>query len=47
MDEDNLTDAEQQTLQAIEEGMSDVKAGRTVPMDQVFQEFDEKYDIHR
>ncbi|HXY35286.1 MAG TPA: hypothetical protein VEI07_13730 [Planctomycetaceae bacterium] len=35
-----------ESVKAIEEGLADVEAGRTIPMDQVFRELDEKYDIH-
>ena len=34
------------SLKAIEEGLADVEAGRTKPMDQVFRELDEKYGVH-
>lgn len=33
------------SVKAIEEGLADVEAGRTVPMDQVFRELDEKYGV--
>jgi predicted transcriptional regulator len=36
-----------ESLKAIEEGLADAEAGRTVPMDQVFRELDEKYGVHR
>ncbi|HEV3303619.1 MAG TPA: hypothetical protein VG055_28465 [Planctomycetaceae bacterium] len=32
-----------ESVKAIEEGLADVAAGRTVPMDQAFRELDEKY----
>ena len=35
-----------QSLAAIEEGMADVEAGRTKPMEQVFRELDDKYGVH-
>ncbi len=34
------------SLNAIEEAMTDIDAGRTVPMDDVFRELDEKYGVH-
>jgi hypothetical protein len=34
------------SLKAIEEAVADIEAGRTVPMDQVFQELDKKYGVH-
>lgn len=42
------TDAElEESLKAIEEGTADIEAGRTIPMEQVFRELDEKYGVHR
>ena len=42
------TDAElAASLKAIEEGIADVEAGRTVPAEQVFRDLDQKYGIHR
>ena len=35
------------SLKAIDEAIADIDAGRTVPMDRVFQELDEKYGVHR
>src|SRR5579871_6397886 len=35
-----------ESVKAIEEGLADVAAGRTVPMDQVFRQLDEKYGVH-
>lgn len=35
------------SLQALEEGIADVEAGRTIPQDQVFRELDQKYGVHR
>lgn len=35
------------SLQALEEGIADVEAGRTLPQDQVFRELDQKYGVHR
>jgi predicted transcriptional regulator len=32
-----------ESIKAIEEGLADVEAGRTVPLDQVFRELDDKY----
>ena len=41
------TDREfQASIQAINEGLADVEAGRTRPMTEVFQELDRKYGIH-
>ncbi len=34
------------SLKAIEEGLADVDAGHTKPMDQVFRELDDKYGVH-
>ena len=34
-----------ESVKAIEEGLADVKAGRTMPMEQVFRELDEKYGV--
>lgn len=34
------------SLRAIDEAMAEIEAGRTVPMDQVFRELDEKYGVH-
>lgn len=34
-----------ESVKAIEEGLADVDAGRTVPLDQVFRELDAKYGI--
>lgn len=34
------------SLRTIEEGLADVDAGRTKPMDQVFRDLDDKYGIH-
>ena len=34
------------SLKAIEEGIADIEAGRTVPMDQVFRELDKKHGVH-
>ncbi len=34
------------SLKTIDEAMADIDAGRTVPMDQVFQELDDKYGVH-
>jgi predicted transcriptional regulator len=36
-----------ESVKAIEEGIADVEAGRTVPLDQVFRELDQKYGIQR
>jgi predicted transcriptional regulator len=36
-----------ESVTAIEEGLADVAAGRTVPMDQIFRELDEKYGVPR
>lgn len=36
-----------ESVMAIEEGLADVAAGRTVPLDQVFRELDEKYGVQR
>jgi hypothetical protein len=36
-----------ESVMAVEEGLADVAAGRTVPMDQVFRELDEKYGVQR
>ncbi len=36
-----------ESVKAIEEGLADIEAGRTVPMEQVFRELDEKYGVHR
>jgi predicted transcriptional regulator len=36
-----------ESMTAIEEGLADVAAGRTVPMDQVFRELDEKHGLQR
>jgi hypothetical protein len=35
-----------ESIKAIEEGLADVDAGRTVPLDQVFRELDDKYGFH-
>jgi ribosome-binding protein aMBF1 (putative translation factor) len=35
------------SVQAIVEALADVEAGRTMPMDDVFRELDEKYGIQR
>jgi hypothetical protein len=35
-----------ESIQAIQEGLADVDSGRTVPLDQVFRELDDKYGIH-
>ena len=41
------TDSEMQaSLAAIQAGLDDVNSGRTVPMDQLFEELDRKYGIH-
>ena len=41
------TDEEfQASLQAIDEGLADIEAGRTKPMSEVFQELDHKYGVH-
>ena len=41
------TDEElQASLQAIDERLADVDAGRTKPMEQVFKELDHKYGVH-
>jgi predicted transcriptional regulator len=34
-----------ESMMAVEEGLADVAAGRTEPMDQVFRELDEKYGV--
>jgi len=34
------------SLKTVDSAMADIDAGRTVPMDQVFQELDEKYGVH-
>jgi len=36
-----------ESVKAIEEGLADVEAGRTVPLDQVFRELDAKYGLQR
>ena len=42
------TDEElQASLAAVEQGLADVEAGRTRPMDAFFQEFDARHGIHR
>lgn len=42
------TDEElQASLTAIEQGLADVEAGRTRPVDAFFQEFDARHGIHR
>ena len=35
------------SLEALEEGIADVEAGRTLPSEQVFRELDQKYGVHR
>ncbi len=35
------------SLRAIDEGLADIEAGRTLPQDQVFRELDQKYGVHR
>jgi hypothetical protein len=35
-----------ESIQAIQEGLADVDSGRTVPLDHVFRELDDKYGIH-
>jgi predicted transcriptional regulator len=35
-----------ESIKAIEEGLADVEAGRTVPLDQLFLELDQKYGVH-
>ena len=37
----------QDSLRAIDEGLADVDAGRTMPADQFFAEFDERHGISR
>lgn len=34
------------SLKAIEEGLAEVKAGRTVPLEKVFTDLDRKYGPH-
>lgn len=36
----------QASLQAIEEGLTDIEAGRMRPMAQVFRELDDKHGVH-
>lgn len=33
------------SVRAVEEGLADIEAGRTVPMNDVFRELDRKYDV--
>jgi hypothetical protein len=35
------------SLDAVEQGLADVEAGRTRPADAFFREFDERHGIHR
>lgn len=35
-----------ESVRAVKEGLADIDAGRTMPMNQVFNELDEKYGIH-
>jgi hypothetical protein len=35
------------SLEAVEQGLADVEAGRTRPVDAFFGEFDERHGIHR
>ncbi len=45
MMEENSDDELAESMKAIEEGLADVAAGRTLPMDQVFRQLDEKYGL--
>ena len=33
------------SVRAVEEGLADIEAGRTVPIDEVFRKLDQKYDL--